>query len=196
MPRPKSPNKKPKEELIVRTPSEPFYKAFLFPKEGAETTVDISGDTFSPTMEDAVLAELYRLSWEDLCRIPFTELFIGEGSPEAVDLGDGVTDVTSEHFGNVVIMMLRAHYDAEYEAGKIDVDDAVEDPHGVKEFMFRMKALTEGYTMGVQDYRIQLLTMKKPNAESPAYTITECTLAIDDTKHKNAAFPDILHVVK
>lgn len=191
MARPKNPNKKEKEELIVRTPSEPFYKAFLFPSNAEEMIVDVSGDSFSYTMEQAVLAALYKLPWDELCKIPMAHLFAGTGEPdEEVD----ISEISTECMGDIVLMMVRAHHDAEFEAGKIPLDDVVEGSDAPMEFMFRMKALSEGYTIGLQDYMIQNITMHKPNDGSD-YKITKCELRIDDVKHKNAAFPDVLNVV-
>lgn len=188
MPKGATRKKKDQGELVVRTPSEPFYKAFLVPNQPVDTIVDVSGDTFSHTMEDAVLSVLYQHSWDDLCKIPFSELFVQD---EEVD----INEVSGEHFGSIVLMMVRATYDAEFEAGIIPMEDAVENSEKPREFMFRMKALTEGYGLGIQDYSFENLTIRKPKSDGPEYVIEKCVLRIDDVKHKNAAFPDVLNVI-
>lgn len=189
MPKTATKKKKDQGELVVRTPSEPFYKAFLVPDKNVETIVDVSGDTFSYTMEDAVLAELYRHSMEELFKISLAELFIGD---EEVD----IDSVSSEDYsGSIVIMAIRATYDAEFEAGKVPAEDVVETSEKPREFMFRMKALAEGYGLGIQDYRIEVLKMVKSSPEGSDFTIKECKLRIDDVQHKNAAFPDTLDIM-
>ena len=187
---PKTATKKKKDhgELVVRTPSQPFYKAFIVPNRPVETIVDVSGDTFSYTMEEAVLAALYKESWEKLCEIQISELFIQD---QEVD----IDMVSAEHIGSVVLMAVRATYDAEFEAGLIQEEEVVEGSKKPKEFMFRMKALSEGYGLGIQDYSFETITIRKPKADGPEYVIEKCVLRIDDVAHKNAAFPDTLVVV-
>ena len=188
MPKTTTKKKKDQGELVVRTPSQPFYKAFIVPNQPVETIVDVSGDTFSYTMEEAVLAALYKESWEKLCEIPMSELFIQD---QEVD----IDMVSAEHIGSVVLMAVRATYDAEFEAGLIQEEEVVEGSKKPKEFMFRMKALTEGYGLGIQDYSFETITIRKPKTDGPEYVIEKCVLRIDDVAHKNAAFPDTLVVV-
>ena len=173
------------KELIVRNPGEPFFKAFVFDHEPAEMGVDISGDTFSPTIEDAIHALFLHTRTTDIVKMPDLQLFL-DPTLEPIDLDDNRP--TNDFLRKIVVVKIRANYDQEME-------DATQEYEALNEYEFfvRLKALTEGYSMGAQDYSVRYLEMKTPKGEMTP-KLVKVELAVDDVERMNTSFPQVLTV--
>lgn len=180
MPRKKNENKKEKEPLVIHTPSGSFYKAFMFPTDPPEMQVDISGDTFSHTPEQAIRACLMHLSKDEMVSIPFMILNMME-SDESVDIPE---DKMNERMKQLVLIRLIANDIEDFEKATAEYEPISED-----EFWLQVKALKEGYSMGVQDYTVKYLETKTKSAMDPEIQIIRGEFEVSDPETANSAFP-------
>lgn len=175
MGRPAKKDKKEKEPLIIHERSEPFYKAFIFPEQNPDMIVDTSGDLFSPTPEDAVIALFESTPRDTLLRIPLRVMFLGE---EEVD-HDASND--SPYAGNVVLLRIHTNWDEEFVKAKGESSE--------HEFMFRLKDLTAGYTTTIQDYVISYITMKAADPANPIFKVTKAILDVAEPEKCSSLMP-------
>lgn len=195
MPRKKNENKQEKEPLIIHTPSGSFYKAFMFPTDPPEMQVDISGDTFSHTPEQAVRACLMHLTKDELVSIPFMILNMME-SDNVVEIPE---DKVNERMKQLVLIRLIANDVEDFEKATADYDrglikgsenaTAEYEPISEDEFWLQVKALKEGYSMGVQDYTVKYLETKTKSAMDPEIQIIRGEFEVSDPETANSAFP-------
>jgi len=175
MGRPAKKDKKEKEPLVIHERSEPFYKAFIFPEQNPDMIVDTSGDMFSNTPEEAIIALFESTPHDTLMRIPLRVMLLGE---EEVD-HDSSND--SPYAGNVVLLRLHANWDEEFENAKGESSE--------HEFMIRLKDLTAGYTTTLQDYVISFISMKATDPANPIFKVTTATLDVSDPDKCPAMMP-------
>lgn len=193
MPRKKSENKKEKEPLVIHTPSGSFYKAFMFPTDPPEMQVDISGDTFSHTPEQAVRACLMHLTKDELVSIPFMILNMMETN-NIVEIPE---DKVNERMKQLVLIRLIANNVEDFEKASTECDPGLVDekataeyePISEDEFWLQVKALKEGYSMGVQDYTVNYLETKTKSAMDPEIQIIRGEFEVSDPETANSAFP-------
>lgn len=171
-------------DLVIREPGKPFYKAFIIEKEPSEMQLDVSGDTFSNSIEDAIRALFQHLSMDKLLQFPVIDFFFNM-KPMDVDRKN-----INQLLKKVLVVKLRANYGAEMEDATAEYDS----PNlGDVEFYARLKSLTEGYSMGIQDYMIEELEMNtKKQGETPH--LVTITLVVEDTERMNPEFPQTLTV--
>ena len=193
MPRKKNENKKEKEPLVIHTPSGSFYKAFMFPTDPPEMQVDISGDTFSHTPEQAVRACLMHLTKDEIVSIPFTlvNMLI---TNEPIEIPE---DKVNERMKQLVLIRLIANNVEDFEKASAECDPELVDenataeyePISEDEFWLQVKALKEGYSMGVQDYTVKYLETKTKSATDPEIQIIRGEFEVSDPETANSAFP-------
>lgn len=193
MPRKKSENKKEKEPLVIHTPSGSFYKAFMFPTDPPEMQVDISGDTFSHTPEQAVRACLMHLTKDELVSIPFMILNMMETN-NIVEIPE---DKVNERMKQLVLIRLIANNVEDFEKASTECDPGLVDEKATAEyesisedeFWLQVKALKEGYSMGVQDYTVKYLETKTKSAMDPEIQIIRGEFEVSEPETANSAFP-------
>ena len=193
MPRKKNENKKEKEPLVIHTPSGSFYKAFMFPTDPPEMQVDISGDTFSHTPEQAVRACLMHLTKDEIISIPFTlvNMLI---TNEPIEIPE---DKVNERMKQLVLIRLIANNVEDFEKASAEYDPELVDEKTTAEyesisedeFWLQVKALKEGYSMGVQDYTVKYLETKTKSPTDPEIQIIRGEFEISDPETANSAFP-------
>lgn len=184
MPRPAKKDKKPKEELVIRTPSDAFYKAFIFMTDPPEMQTDISGDTFSKTPDGAICALFASMTKDELLQIPNILWGIGfDGQSVAID------KEPNPNMKTIVMIRLHANYGAEMEDPTAEYRELSED-----EFYLKLKALKEGYSMGVQDYDIRLIEIRSDNISDPSVKLTKLSLVVSDPERANPAFPETINI--
>lgn len=186
MPRTAKKEKKPKEELIIRTPSDAFYKAFIFMTDPPEMQTDISGDTFSKTPDGAIRSLLANMSKEEILQIPQIIWNIGfngqECDPVCID-----PDNQNPHMKTIVMIRLHANYAAEMEDPTAEYHELSDD-----EFYLKLKALKEGYSMGVQDYDIRVIEIRSNSPSDSDVKVTKLELEVSDPERANPAFPQAI----
>lgn len=193
MPRKKNENKKEKEPLVIHTPSGSFYKAFMFPTDPPEMQVDISGDTFSHTPEQAVRACLMHLTKDEIVSIPFT-LVNMLVTNEPIEIPE---DKVNERMKQLVLIRLIANNVEDFEKASAQYDSELVDekataeyePVSEDEFWLQVKALKEGYSMGVQDYTVKYLEIKTKSPTDPEIQIIRGEFEVSDPDTANSAFP-------
>ena len=178
MPR-KAAEKKDKGELIVLTPSESFYQAFLFPTDPPEMQTDISGDTFSHTPEQALRALISHLTLDEVTRIP-SVLWTIDGENVAIK-------ESNPHLNKLVMIRIFANSQEDYEKATANYEPISED-----EFWVRLKDLDNGYSMGVQDYDIVSCSIRTKTVNDTQFSVDRMELEVSDPERANPAFPTSL----
>lgn len=181
MPR-KAAEKKDKGELIVLTPSESFYKAFLFPTDPPEMQTDISGDTFSHTPAQAVAALISHMTLDEATRIPSVMWTIGD---ETV----AINQEPNPHLNKLVLIRIFANSQEDYEKATANYE-----PVSDNEFWVRLKDLENGYSMGVQDYDIVSFVITTKTVNDNEFRIHHMGLEVSDPERANPAFPTTLTI--
>ena len=201
MPRKKNENKKEKEPLIIHTPSGSFYKAFMFPTNPPEMQVDTSGDTFAYTPEQAIRACLKNLTVDELMSIPYIIVNIWN-QDDTLEIPE---NKVNERMKELVLIRLIANNVEDFEraVAKHDsqlINDGDEnataeyEPVSEDEFWLRIKALKEGYSMGVQDYTIRYLETRTKSASDPEMKIIRAEFEVSDPDTANTAFPKTIMI--
>lgn len=148
-----NPDKKPKgaDDIIVRTHSPLFYKAFIFEKEPLEMQADVCGDTFSDSIEKAVVALLMDLPMVKICKIPSMDWFVSDNKVDH-------SEITNPLMDKIIVICVMAHYDKQFEENRVCSETSDLD------FWIPLQSLTEGYTLGCQEYNLESLTVKSKTA--------------------------------
>lgn len=176
---------KKEEPLVVRTPADSIYKAFIFTKEPPEMMTDVSGDTFSHTPEDAVYNCLEKLPKHLLLRIPFGNFFQESDPLEVAD------DLANPMMSRILVVRLFANYDEEYAAAVKSCEDIDCGPHA---FWLRLKDLKEGYSMGLQEYTFSYLQIKMTSKDYTELKALQCDLVVPDRERCNPSLPEEIHI--
>lgn len=180
MPRPSKKEKKDQAPLVIHEKSMPFYKAFLFPEQNPDMIVDTSGDTFSSTPENALLALFESLSNDVIDKIPMRELFFMDEPVEHDESN------TSPYAKNVVMIRITANWDEELKNAKSD--------GGAHDFIVAIRDLHDGYTTSLQDYEIKWITLKSNSKENFTWHLERLHLAVPDKEKMSPLFPEEIRI--
>lgn len=169
----------PKEEFVATTPSEAFYKCFMFKDQAADMIVDTSGDTFSWSLGDALRSMFNSMDQSTLMAIPNRTMLIGDDQV-AYD-----HDFCNENLSRVVIIQLKAHEVSELEAAKSDATDI--------DFRLELRKMPAGYVVALQEYNIQTIVMESKSPNAP-FAVTRCELVVDNVDTMSPMFPENLTI--
>lgn len=168
----------PKEEFVAVQQSDPFFKCFMFKEPNPDMIVDTSGDTFSHSAGDALWSLFEHMSMSDMMLIPHRTMLICD---DAVDYDD---DASNPNMGKVVMIQLKAHSDAQFQAAKSD-DSGVD-------FRLELAKMPDGYIVALQEYDLVDVYMEAKSPNSP-FRVTRATIKAD-AETMSPMFPETLTI--
>ena len=160
---------------MASTPSDPFYKCFMFKEQSPDMIVDTSGDTFSHFAGDALRSMFDNMEQSMLMLIPNRLMMIGD------DPVDYDPDTCNENMGRIVMLQLKAHDVNEFNAAKSD--------EGENDFRLELRKMPSGYVVALQEYTIKSIVMDAKGPNAP-FRVVRCEVKVDDVDTMSPMFAE------
>lgn len=177
------PAKKKKEQkpLELASKSPAFYRAYMvLPDAEFVPQVDVSGDTFSNSPENAIRALIGRSTTEELTSLTVPIFLVGEDELEVKKERNVTT---------IAIMRFIAHNIEEFKDAT-----CIYEPISDIEFMLKLKLLTDGYSLGIQDYECEEMTIQFNAPVATEAHLKSAHLVVVDEDKANLAFPHDIYI--